>query len=75
MEKQRETYIIKHKLHPKIHKHTNVHFNRDESNWLNKGSKRNLQPNKNNKQQITNEILYLERAIQKARSEYQENLR
>ena len=54
---------------------TNVHFNHNEIELLNKGLKHNLKTNTNNKNQNINEILDLETAIQKTKPEHQENLR
>ena len=74
-EKQKVTYITNQKFYPRTHNNTNVHFNHNEIELLNKGLKHNLKPNTNNKNQSINEILDLETAIQKTKPEHQENLR
>jgi hypothetical protein len=67
-EKQKVTYTTNQKLHPQTHNNTNVHFSHNEIDLLNKVLKHNLKSNTNNKNQIINEILDLETAIQKTES-------
>ena len=64
-EKQKVTYTTNKKFYPRTHNNTNVHFSHNKIELINKGLKQNLKSNTNNKNQIINEILDLETAIQK----------